>query len=178
MGPTRSAFKSKSIVVQNWLLFWEAITSKMFLLQERHPPIHLCTGAAGRSIKMGIDSFALREWCGSTAGNFPNLSGPAGALTIIMFLNCQLWKEVLGKTKGRDCDSVPLPSHHRSRGPQAHALHHLQAKAAVHGWLGVLKGVGGSGIISTKEILSHLPLSPHIFLTSPAYYPLFYTRLS
>lgn len=162
MGPAscRSAFERKSILVCNWLLFFGAVTSKRFLLQERHPPTHLCTWAAGRCTKMGIAGFALIQQCGSAAGNFPNLSGSAGALTIhhhhvfkLPVVRC-----CFGKDKETRALSLSPPC--RRRGPQAHALHHLQAKAAVHRGLGMLKGSGGSGTISTKHVLSHLPSSP------------------
>lgn len=83
----------------------------------RKAPSHpLCTGPAGRSIKMGIGSFALIEWCGSAAGNLPNLSGPAGALTIIIFLNSQLWKKVFGKDKRRRLWQCPSPQPPQEQG--------------------------------------------------------------
>lgn len=113
MGPAscRSAFEPKSILVCNWLLFFGAVTSKRFLLQERHPPTHLCTWAAGRCTKMGIAGFALIQQCGSAAGNFPNLSGSAGALTIHHHhvFKLPVVRRCFGKDKGKRPGHCPSP---------------------------------------------------------------------
>lgn len=134
-----------------------------------HPPTHLCTCAADRSIKMGIWQLCPDTLMWLSCREFPKSLRDSRSFDYSpssCVWNCQLWGEVLGKTKGRDRGTVSLPTHYRSRGPQVHALHSLQAKAAVHGGLWLLKGSGGSGIISTKQVLSHLPL-PAIF-SSPA----------